>query len=179
MLPPSHIAYTWLALSTAQDVLGVAPEADYRMIALAAVGPDLLDKPLAAAYFYRRYRSAVLFAHTLVTNLLIIWVTLARFPQVWVYTSAWVGHAVLDRLWFFPRTFYWPLRGWRFQEWRKQGSEQEEIGKAYVSAFAKRRELWAWEVGGLLALAFFVWRHKLYRRERLASFVLTGRVWRE
>ncbi|MBK8049487.1 MAG: hypothetical protein IPK16_21640 [Anaerolineales bacterium] len=60
MLPLSHIAYTWLTLSLAQDYLGVAPEADYRMIALAATAPDLIDKPLAAAYFYRKHRSAVL-----------------------------------------------------------------------------------------------------------------------
>ena len=59
MLPLSHIAYTWLALSAAQDFLGAAPEADYRMIALAAVGPDLVDKPLATVYFYRKYKSAV------------------------------------------------------------------------------------------------------------------------
>jgi hypothetical protein len=178
MLPPSHIAYTWLALSTAQDLFGVAPEADYRMIALAAIGPDLVDKPLAAAYFYRRYKSAVLFAHTLLANLLVIWVTAARFPQIWVYSSAWVGHAVLDRLWFFTRTFYWPLRGWRFHVWGKQGSEQEEIGKAYWFAFTRRRELWLWELGGLLALVLFVVRHKLYRRDRLLSFILTGRVWK-
>ena len=89
-----------------------------------------------------------------------------------------LGHAVLDRLWFFTRTFYWPLRGWRFHVWGKQGSEQEEIGKAYWFAFTRRRELWLWELGGLLALVLFVVRHKLYRRDRLLSFILTGRVWK-
>ena len=51
MLPLSHVAYTWLALSVVQDAFDVAPEADYRMIALAAMGPDLIDKPLATVYF--------------------------------------------------------------------------------------------------------------------------------
>ncbi len=74
MLPQSHIAYTWLALSVAQDLFGVAEDADYRLVALAAAGPDLIDKPLATAYFYRKYKSAVLFAHTLLANLLLIWV---------------------------------------------------------------------------------------------------------
>ncbi|MGB4978034.1 MAG: hypothetical protein WBR35_14985, partial [Anaerolineae bacterium] len=32
--------------------------------------PDLIDKPLAWAYFYRRYKAAVLFAHTLWSFLL-------------------------------------------------------------------------------------------------------------
>ena len=175
MLPFSHAAYTWLALSVAQDAFHIAPEDDYRMIALAAMGPDLVDKPLAAAYFYRKYKSAVLFAHTLLANLLVIWFTARRIPRIWVYSAAWLGHALLDRLWFYPDTFYWPLRGLRFHVWGKQGSEQEKIGRAYLYAFAKRKELWGWELGGLLALAIFVWRRRLYHRDQLLEFLLTGR----
>jgi hypothetical protein len=87
-----------------------------------------------------------------------------------------VGHAILDRLWFFPNTFYWPLRGWRFHVWGKRGSEQDEIGKAYWIAFTRRPELWIWEMGGFLALAWFVWQHRLYRPANLIDFVLTGQV---
>jgi hypothetical protein len=175
MLPPSHVAYTWCTLSLAQELLDVAPDADYRLVALAAMGPDLVDKPLAWAYFYKRYKSAVLFAHTLLVHLSLFWLTGQRFPQYWVYTLAFVGHVALDRLWFFKDTFYWPFRGWRFHVWRKQGSEQEEIGKAYWYAFTRRPELWVWEVGGLLALIWFVWRHRLYQPRFLVRFLLTGR----
>lgn len=42
MLPNSHIAYTWAALSLAQEHLDFAPDADYRLVALAATGPDLI-----------------------------------------------------------------------------------------------------------------------------------------
>ncbi len=100
----------------------------------------------------------------------------ARLPQFWVYTGAFLGHAVLDRLWLFPNTFYWPLRGWRFHVWGKQGSEQPAIGNAYWVAFTQRKELWGWEVGGVLALALFVWRRRLYRRNVLLRFLRTGRV---
>jgi hypothetical protein len=174
MLPPSHIAYTWLALTVAQQ-LGVAKDADYRLVALAATSPDLIDKPLATAYFYRRYKSAVLFAHTLLADLAVLWVTAARLPHLWVYAAAFLGHGLLDRIWFYPATFYWPWRGWRFHVWGKRGSEQEEIGKAYWIAFTRRPELWGWEVGGLLALAIFVLRWRLYRWENLRRFLLTGR----
>ncbi|HXF62974.1 MAG TPA: metal-dependent hydrolase [Caldilineaceae bacterium] len=175
MLPPAHVAYTWLALTLAQDTLRVATDADYRLVAAAAMGPDLVDKPLAWAYFYRKHRSAVLFAHTLLAFLALVVLTARRFPRLWVYTAAFAGHAILDRLWFYPDTFYWPLRGWRFHVWRKQGSEQEEIGKAYWFAFTRRPELWGWELGGLLALAWLVWRHRLYRPRRLLAFLLSGR----
>jgi inner membrane protein len=176
MLPPAHIAYTWLTLSLAQEHLAVAPEADYRLVALAAVGPDLIDKPLAWAYFYKRYKSAVLFAHTLLAQLCVLWIVRQRAPRWWVYALAFVGHAVLDRLWFFPNTFYWPLRGWRFHVWGKRGSEQTEIRKAYWIAFTRRPELWGWEIGGLLALVWFLWRHRLYQGKQLRRFVLTGKV---
>lgn len=175
MLPTSHIAYTWLALDLAQDWFGVAPDADYRLVAVAATGPDLIDKPLAAAYFYRRHKSAVLFAHTLLVNLLVLWATLGRFRSIGVYAAAFLGHALLDRLWMFPDTFYWPLRGWRFHVWGKRGSEQEKIGMAYWIAFTRRPELWGWELGGVLALIVFVWRRRLYRWENLRSFLLGGR----
>ena len=176
MLPPAHVAYTWLALSLAQTKLGISRDADYRLIALAAVGPDLIDKPLAWAYFYRRYKSAVLFAHTLLAHLTIIVLTVFRAPHLWLHATAFVGHIVLDRIWFFPDTFYWPFRGWQFHVWGKRGSEQEKIGLAYWFAFTRRPELWIWELGGLLALAIFVWRHRLYQPPRLWGFLLTGKV---
>ncbi len=175
MLPPSHIAYTWAALSLAQEKLDVFPDADYRLVALAATGPDLLDKPLAWAYFYRRYKSAVLFAHTLLINLAVLFLVWKRFPRWRAYGLAFLGHGLLDRLWFFPDTFLWPFRGWHFHVWGKRGSEQPEIGKAYWYAFTRRPELWRWELGGMLALLWFVWRHRLYRWENLWRFLLTGR----
>ena len=176
MLPPSHIAYTWLALSLAQERYQLATDADYRLVALAATGPDLIDKPLAWAYFYKRYKSAVLFAHTLLANLFVYWLTQRNVRTLLPYGAAFLGHALLDRLCLFPNTFYWPLRGWHFHVWGKQGSEQGDIRKAYWYAFTRRPELWIWEVGGMLALAWFVWRHRLYRRRQLRHFILTGKV---
>jgi hypothetical protein len=175
LLPPAHVAYTWLALTLAQDALRVAPNADYRGVALAAMGSDLVDKPLAALYFYRKHKAAVLFAHTLLAYVAVAAWTWMRWPHGATYGLAALGHALLDRIWFFPDTFYWPLRGWHFHVWRKQGSEQREMGKAYWFAFTRRPELWLWEVGGLLALAWVIWRHRLYRPRHLWQFLRTGR----
>jgi len=176
MLPQSHVAYTWLTLSLAQEHLQVTPATDYRLVALAAIGPDLIDKPLAWAHFFFFYKSAVLFAHTLIAHVGVLGWTAWRAPRLWIYALAFVGHAVLDRLWYFPNTLYWPLRGWRFHVWGKRGSEQTEIGKAYWYAFTRRPELWGWEVGGLLAFGWFVWRHRLYQWPHLRTFLLHGKV---
>lgn len=175
MLPPSHIAYTLATLSELQARAGLFRQADYRWVALAAVGPDLIDKPLAGLYFYRKYKSAVLFAHTLLFHAALLLAVARRAPQWLVYALAFNGHAVLDRLWHFHDTWYWPFRGWRFHVWRKRGSEQEQMRMAYWYAFTRRPELWGWEVGGALALLWFVARHRLWRGDRLRHLLRTGR----
>jgi len=176
VLPQSHIAYTFAAFELARERIPGLRKADLRWIALAALGPDLIDKPLAAVYFYRRYKSAVLFAHTLLAHVAAALFLLWKRPAWWPYLLAFNGHAVIDRLWFFPDTFYWPFRGWRFHVWRKQGSEQQDIKKAYWYAFTRRPELWVWELGGILVGVWWVWRHRLYRPGRLLRFLLTGQV---
>jgi inner membrane protein len=176
MLPPAHIAYTWAAFSLIQDRVKVFPDTDYRLLALAAIGPDIIDKPLAWAYFYRRFKSAVLFAHTLVSFVIFFLYLWQKAPRWWAYGLAYLGHGLLDRIWLFPDTFLWPFRGWRFHVWGRRGSEQEKIGMAYWYAFTRRPELWIWEVGGMVALIWFCWRHRLYRPARLLDFVCTGKV---
>jgi len=176
MLPQSHIAYTLAAFDLARRWIPALRKADYRLVALAALGSDLIDKPLAALYFYRRYKAAVLFAHTLLIHLTVLAVTVWKKPDWWPYLIAFNAHALIDRLWFFPDTFYWPLRGWRFHVWGKAGSEQQDIKQAYWRAFTRRPELWIWEVGGILAALWFVLRHRLYRPVRLWHLVRTGRL---
>ena len=176
MLPQSHVAYTLAAFDLLRRRIPALDEVDVRLLALAAMGPDLIDKPLAAVYFYRRFKSAVLFAHTLLVHILVLFVTLRMARTRWPYMLAFVGHALLDRLWFFPDTFFWPLRGWRFHVWQKRGSEQEAISRAYWYTFTRRPELWAWEVGGLMAGLWFIWRNQLYRPTNLIKLLRTGRL---
>ncbi len=176
MLPQSHVAYTWGALSLLQRRVPALRRVDYRLVAIAAMLPDIIDKPLAWAYFYRRYHAAVLFSHTLLANLTVFAVTSRRSRGVQPYALAFIGHAIIDRLWFFPDTFFWPLRGWRFHEWKKAGSEQTDIRRAYLTTFTQRRDLWGWEMGGLLVFLWLALRHRLYRPARLWQFLSTGQM---
>ena len=176
MLPQSHVAYTLAVFDLAKRWSPRLRKVDYRLVALAAMGSDLVDKPFAALYFYRRFKAAVLFAHSLLFHLVVTGATLWKRPGWWPYALAFNGHILLDRLWFFHDTFYWPLRGWRFHTWQKAGSEQVDIKQAYWHAFTQRPELWGWEVGGLLAALWFVLRNRLYRPERLQHFLRTGRI---
>lgn len=176
MLPQSHVTYTLAAWDVLKKRIPALQKADYRLVALAAIGPDLIDKPLAALYFYRRYKSAVLFAHTLLTHLTVLGIAIWKKPCWWPYVLAFNGHALLDRLWLFRDTWYWPFRGWRFHVWKKAGSEQQDIQLAYWYAFTRRPELWIWEAGGILAGLWFVFRHRLYRLDRAWHLLRTGQL---
>jgi hypothetical protein len=176
MLPHSHIALTLFVFDLARRRFPKLNRVDMRLVALATSAPDLVDKPLAALYFYRRFKSAMLFAHTLLAQLLVVYFTLIRMPQHWPYALAFLMHGLQDRLWLFRNTFWWPLRGWRFHVWRKQGSEQKDIQRAYWYAFTQRPELWVWEMLGFLALAAFVLLNRLYRPARLWHLIRDGHL---
>ncbi len=177
MLPQSHITYTVSAFNLASKWIPSLKKVDYRFVVLAATLPDLIDKPLAALYFYRRYKSAMLFAHTLLFHMLVFITTLWKKPHWLPYVLAFHGHVVLDRIWFFPDTLYWPLRGGRFHVWTKQGSEQQNIKMAYWYTFTKRPELWGWEIGGIIAGLWFIFTNRLYQSEKLADFLRTGKLY--
>ena len=67
MLPPAHIEFTWAGLNLLQRQTGLFPEADYRLMALAAVLPDLIDKPLAT-FVLTDSNAALLFGHTVLLH---------------------------------------------------------------------------------------------------------------
>ncbi|MEM7031963.1 MAG: hypothetical protein AAF629_20585 [Chloroflexota bacterium] len=172
MLPPSHVTYTLAVFDALKEKFPALRGLDMRWLAIAAMGPDLIDKPLALAYFYRAHGSAVLFAHTGFTHLAVLLFTLIKRPKIWPYLLAFNGHAILDRLWFFPDTWYWPFRGWQFHEWKQE--EKKDLSVAYWEAFTRRPELVRWELIGLLAGLWLVWRHRLYQPQRLLHFIVTG-----
>jgi hypothetical protein len=118
----------------------------------------------------------VLFAHTLLVHLGLFLYVIWKKPKWWLYALVFNGHAILDRLWLFKNTWYWPFRGWHFHIWGKAGSEQEDIKLAYWYAFTRRPELWSWEVGGAITGLWFILYHKLYQPHRLKHLLLTGRL---
>jgi len=177
MLPQSHVAYTWGALSLLQRRVPALRRVDYRLVAIAAMLPDIIDKPLAWAYFYRRYHAAVLFSHTLLANLTVFAVTSRRSRGVQPYALAFIGHAIIDRLWFFPDTFFWPLRGWRFHEWKKAriGADGHPA-RIPDHLHPASRFVGMGRVGGLLVFLWLALRHRLYRPARLWQFLSTGQM---
>ncbi len=202
MLPTGHIEFTWAALNLLQRKAGLFRNADYRLVALAALAPDLLDKPLALTV-YRDTDAALFWGHNLWFHLGVwliarAWsrrvgvrtenvpgVTLnGSFAQRWLrrvtsegslpYLLAFSGHLLADRMWGFQESLFYPLGAGYWHPWMHVGVPQAMLD-AYLHIIRTTPIIVAFEVIGLGLLAWFVWDRRLWRRDRLKAWLRTGR----
>lgn len=174
MLPPGHIEFTWATLNLLQRQFGLFEEADYRLAALAAVLPDLIDKPLAT-FVLTDAEAALLYTHTALLHSG-VWLTAAAAGQLersLPYLLAFSGHLLADRMWSFSQTLLWPLRGRHFHRWKHVGSPQAFV-QAYADIIRSKPFLLTFEAIGGLLLAWFILDRELWQRENLAAFVKNG-----
>ena len=125
MLPTGHIEFTWAALNVVQRRTGWFRDTDYRLMAVAALAPDLLDKPLALT-FYRGTDAALFWGHNLWLHMavwLAAWALIVgrtrshreagamrrRFAGILPYLLAFSGHLLADRMWGFRESSVLPV----------------------------------------------------------------------
>jgi hypothetical protein len=178
MLPLAHVELTWAAANSLQRTRRSCrwPYLDYRLLALVALAPDLLDKPLAI-FVFRQSGAALLFGHTLLLHVA-VWIVVAAARRVrrWLpYLLALSGHLIADRMWGFGDTLLWPLRGTRFHQWKHVGSPAAFV-RAYLGIVLEEPKLLWFELAGLVALVWLIVDRRLYRKDALSRFLRTGRV---
>ena len=176
MLPTGHIEFTWAALNLLQRCAGLFEDTDYRLMALCAVLPDAIDKPLAT-FVMTDSEAALLFGHTALLHGG-VWLAAAATGQLrrtLPYLLAFSGHLLADRMWSFSQTLLWPLRGRRFHHWKHVGSPAA-ILDAYLKIIRDEPLLVTFEVIGAGLLGWFVADRRLWEPERLAGLVRFGRV---
>ena len=174
MLPPGHVEFTWAVLNLLQRQAGLFEDADYRLAALAAVLPDLIDKPLAT-FVLTDAEAALLYGHTALLHGG-VWLAAAaagQLPRGLPYLLAFSGHLLADRMWSFSQTLLWPLRGRRFHQWKHVGSP-EAILRAYAKVIRDEPLLLTFEALGALLLAWFILDRGLWQRDQVAAFIKTG-----
>ena len=171
MLPFGHVAYTWAALAWLQSQ-GRATGVDYRCAAVAALLPDLIDKPLTLTLMSGSGTSQGP-AHTLLGQTCLVAVTAQLKPEWLPYAAISSSHLLADQMWKYPRTLLFPFSG-RFDSWKFMGTPSAMLD-AYAE-IATRPGIMAIEAVGLVLLGWLVRRHRLHRREMLKRFLLTGRA---
>jgi len=177
MLPSAHVEFTWAAANAWQRWRRnpVQQDFDYRLLALAAILPDLIDKPLAI-FALPDANAALLYGHTLLLHLA-VWGGAAATGRLrlWLpYLLAFSGHLLADRMWGFTHTLLWPLRGRQFHPWKDVGSPEAFL-RAYGDIIRNEPKLLAFEAAGLALLAWVIVNRKLYRKSVLSRFLRTGK----
>jgi len=171
MLPLGHVAFTWAALTWLQSHQK-ANDVDYRGAALAALLPDLIDKPLSLTLMANSGTSQGL-AHTLLGQVLLTGAVACLKGRWLPYALISNSHLVADQMWRYPRTLFFPFSG-RLDSWKFMGSPA-----AMLSAYAEivtRPTIVAAEVAGLALLGWVVRQGRLYRKHSLKRLLLTGKI---
>ena len=171
MLPFGHVAYTWAALACLQSQ-GRATGVDYRGAAVAALLPDLIDKPLTLTLMSGSGTSQGP-GHTLLGQALLAAATAKLKPEWLPYALISGSHLLADQMWKYPRTLFFPFSG-RFDSWKFMGTPSAMLD-AYAE-IATRPSIMAVEALGLILFGWLARRHRLYQKGPLKRFLLTGRT---
>jgi hypothetical protein len=192
MLPTGHIEFTWATLNLVQRRTGAFRDADTRLITIAALAPDLLDKPLALTV-YRDTQAALFWGHNLWLHGA-VWLTVwgviwgqnryrrrsqtgllreIRFVDILPYLLAFSGHLFADRMWGFQESLFYPLGAGYWHPWMHVG-EPTAMLHAYLEIIRTTPILVVFEVVGAMLLAWFVWDRRLWEPGRLGHFLRTG-----
>jgi inner membrane protein len=147
---------------------------DYRVVALASLIPDLIDKPIGRVFFRDGFENGRLFGHTLLLNAAFFCVLFfmrgRRKRQFTLIPLSSLLHLAEDGMWSEPRTFWWPLFGTDFPRLPSDGG--------FWSMFDPTRHpgVFVQEGIGLLVIAWLLASHGLLNRAGIRSFLRTGRL---
>ena len=150
------------------------PRVDYRIVAVAALLPDLIDKPIGRILLRDRYESGRIYAHTLLLNLALFCVLFfmrGRGKRTFVLIPiSSLLHLALDGVWSNPRIFWWPLFGTEFPR-----EPVRDGALSFLNPLNNPGAIWQ-EAVGVVVIAWLLASHGLLSRDGMRSFVRTGRL---
>ncbi len=176
MFPIGHIGYTYGAVALLQTRFPQFTQLqriDYRAVALVALLPDFIDKPLSLLVFTESHSGQGL-AHTLIAHILIT-AAIFLWKRDWLaYALILNGHLLADQMWTHPHTLFFPFMGWYFEPWRFLGTPRA-FTEAYLHILTLP-QVWILEVGGAVIMLWFALKNHLYNHTNLLHFVQTGHI---
>lgn len=144
---------------------------DLRKVAVLAIAPDLIDKPIGMLYPNVFGNHTRLFAHSLLISLGVLGV-LWRRRQVWLHPfalwCAYFGHLLLDRIWRKDsiHAFLWPFL-----------KNRPPLPPGFLHRWLITLLMpyyFCGEILGLSILVYLFFRYRLFLRENFYLFLKTG-----
>jgi hypothetical protein len=92
---------------------------DLRYLAIGALLPDLIDKPIGKVIFASTFANGRMIGHTLLFSCLLALAGIYLYQKRkdtrgFALASGSFFHIFEDQVWGRPQTFLWPLLGWSF-----------------------------------------------------------------
>lgn len=155
-----------------------------RYLAIGALLPDLIDKPVGEILLASIFASGRIFGHTLIFSLLLLLISLYLYDRRkdikgLSITSGSFLHLFEDLIPSDPDIFLWPLFGWTFPRDSRDYVGLEHLVNMFVRSFhiefllSHTAEIMATITGIIIgALLFLYWSKK--RLEKESSSEITG-----
>ena len=129
-----------------------------RPLIIGLLLPDMIDKPTGLYFLRKTFSSGRIFGHTLLFSMLAALTGICsyrRYGTTHILNISFgsITHLILDEMWNVPKTFFWPVRGYRF--------EKEDTSHWFGRMFRKLRtepEAYIPELIGATILAVLVWK---------------------
>jgi membrane-bound metal-dependent hydrolase YbcI (DUF457 family) len=137
-------------------------------IAIGALLPDFIDKPLGRIILAETIGSGRIFAHTLLFGLLLglagYYLYTQGKPELLIIAGASFCHLLEDQMWNTPEVLFWPFLGWDFPKDMISGNFFEYLmiifNRSYDPEFI---EVFISEIVGLLIIVLLT---GVYIREK-------------
>ena len=145
--------------------------ADIRWLLLGALFPDVIDKPVGQVLWREEFSNGRIFSHTLVLALVLLGIGFLLYRRggytgVLALSFGSFFHLILDGMWRFPVTVFWPLLGSDFPRQDLTGWFLHNLRDLFTDP-----SVYIPEMLGLLVVVWFAWT--LWQRRILVRF-LTG-----
>ncbi|WP_440946663.1 metal-dependent hydrolase [Methanosarcina sp. T3] len=116
------------------------PAIDLRYLALGAILPDLIDKPIGKVIFESVFSNGRMIGHTLLFNCFLVLAGIYLYQKrkdtrALALASGSFFHILEDQVWGRPQAFLWPLLGWSFPKDNIDYTGLEYLIKMLESSF--------------------------------------------
>lgn len=113
---------------------------DPKYLAIGALLPDLIDKPIGMIIFASTFANGRIIGHTLLFSLSLLLVGLYIYEKrkdirVLTLASGSFFHLIEDQMWASPITLFWPLFGLKFPRGHMDSNGIEDIIKMFENSF--------------------------------------------
>lgn len=176
----------------AHKVLLYLQRLDYRIVMAASMLPDIIDKPIGAFFFRETFSSGHIYGHTLLFGILTALAGLYLYKSrgtTWALALS-IGtfaHLIFDRIWWAPRTLFWPFLGTSFaredvsiiippilREPALNAGDMNNWIPDVLRNWLNNPRDYVPEIAGMAILLFFT--YVLIRRKKVMYFLKSGQI---